>query len=66
MKNEKVQEINAQEGREDLIEVVVEDYIVSDPDYGELIIEMVHKIDDQNFLCFIYETLNSFKKKWGI
>lgn len=55
------------DGREDnVLEMTNEEYRVISPDYGELIIEMVHKIDNQKFLCFIYELLNSFKKKWGI
>lgn len=47
-------------------EMTNEEYRISSPDYGELIVEMVHRIDDEKFLCFIYELLNSFKKKWGI
>lgn len=31
-----------------------------------LIIEMVGKIRNQKYLEFIYNLLNSFKKKWGI
>lgn len=66
MKNEIVQEANAQKGKEDLLEVVFEDYIVSGPDYGELIINAVKEIKDQRFLHFTYEFLKSAQKKWGI
>lgn len=30
------------------------------------IIEMVEKIENQEFLRFLYQMLQSFKKKWGI
>lgn len=30
------------------------------------IIKMVEKIENQEFLRFLYQTLQSFKKKWGI
>lgn len=36
------------------------------PDYKKLIIEIVEKMDNQVFLRFTYNLLNSFKKKWGI
>ena len=32
----------------------------------KLIIEMISKIENQKYLEFIYNLLNSFKKKWGI
>ncbi len=35
-------------------------------EYRKLIIEMIEKIDNQAFLHFTYNLLNSFKKKWGI
>lgn len=34
--------------------------------YKRKIIEMVEKIENQEFLRFLYQTLQSFKKKWGI
>ncbi len=34
--------------------------------YKEKIIGMVEKINNQEFLKFLYEMLLSFKKKWGI
>ncbi len=34
--------------------------------YKEKIIEMVEKINNQEFLKFLYEMLLSFQKKWGI
>jgi len=50
----------------DYMEGMVKEYRVSDPDYGELIIESVQGIDNQRLLNYIYELINSFKKKWGI
>lgn len=54
------------ERKNDVWEMTNEEYRGDSPDYGELIIEMVQNITNQKFLCFIYELLNSFKKKWGI
>ena len=34
--------------------------------YKEKIIEMVVKCDNERFLKFLYNTILSFKKKWGI
>lgn len=34
--------------------------------YKEKIIEMVGKIENTEFLGFLYQMLQSFKKKWGI
>lgn len=34
--------------------------------YQEKIVEMINKIRDPIFLKFIYNLLQSFKKKWGI
>ena len=31
-----------------------------------LIIEIVNKITNEKYLNFLYDLLNSFKKKWGI
>lgn len=42
---------NIAEGR---VEMTNEEYRVGSPDYGELIIEMVHKIDKQDYLVNIY------------
>lgn len=42
------------------------DICVGATDYKKLIIEIVEKMDDQVFLRFTYNLLNSFKKKWGI
>ena len=42
------------------------DVCINAPDYKKLIIEMVEKMDNQVFLRFTYNLLNSFKKKWGI
>lgn len=35
-------------------------------DYKQKIIELVEKINNQEFLKFLYEMLLSFQKKWGI
>lgn len=43
-----------------------EEVCINAPDYKKLIIEMVEKMDNQVFLRFTYNLLNSFKKKWGI
>lgn len=37
-----------------------EEYRVSSPDYGELIIEMVHKIKDNNILKKIYTVAKTY------
>ncbi len=34
--------------------------------YKQKIIELVEKINNQEFLKFLYEMLLSFQKKWGI
>jgi hypothetical protein len=34
--------------------------------YKEKITEMVVKCDNERFLKFLYNTILSFKKKWGI
>lgn len=34
--------------------------------YREKIVELVEKIGNPQFLKFVYEMLQSFKKKWGI
>lgn len=34
--------------------------------YRGQIIEMVQNIENQKYLAFIYDTMMSFKKKWGI
>lgn len=39
------------------------DYKVSTPDYGELIIEMVGKINDENFLRRMYISLRDYLKE---
>lgn len=50
------------DGREnDVLEITNEA-----PDYGELVIEMVHRIKNQKFWHFIYDLINSFIRKWGI
>lgn len=41
--------------REDVLEMTNEEYRVSSPDYGELIIEMVHKFHNKKLLKRIYE-----------
>lgn len=52
------------DGRENnVLEMTNEEYRVSSPDYGELIIEMVGKINDQNFLRRIYISLRDFLKE---
>lgn len=35
-------------------------------EYKRKIIELVEKIENQEFLEFLYQMLQSFKKKWGI
>ncbi len=35
-------------------------------EYRSKIIEMIKKIDNTKYLEFIYNLLQSFKKKWGI
>lgn len=34
--------------------------------YKQKIIEMVQKIENVNYLAFLYDMMMSFKKKWGI
>lgn len=42
------------ERKDDVLEMTNEEYRASSPDYGELIIEMVHRIDNQDYLEKIY------------
>lgn len=35
-------------------------------EYRERIIEMIKKIENTEYLKFVYNLLQSFKKKWGI
>lgn len=42
------------------------DCIVKNPDYGELIIEMVHNIDNEKFLKQIYTIIMQYKRRTGI
>lgn len=35
------------------------------PDYGELIIEMVHKINNTEILEYLYTFVRLFLKRWG-
>lgn len=35
-------------------------------DYKKKVIELVENISSEKFLKFLYETICSFKKKWGI
>lgn len=39
------------------------DYHVSNPDYGDMIIEMVGKIEDERFLKRIYISLRDYVKE---
>lgn len=34
--------------------------------YKKMIIERIECIDNEKLLCFIYELLISFQRKWGI
>lgn len=36
------------------------------PNYEEMIIEIVQRIEDERLLHFIYDLLVLFQKKWGI
>lgn len=42
------------------------DYQVLNPDYGELIIEMVYKIQSQSALKYIYTIISSYIKSRGL
>lgn len=35
-------------------------------DYSEMIICIIRKIDNEDFLKFLYNMLESFREKWGI
>lgn len=35
-------------------------------EYREKIVDMVHQIDNLDYLKFIYNMMVAFKKKWGI
>lgn len=43
------------ERKDDVLEMTNEEYRVSSPDYGELIIEMVHKFHNKKLLKRVYE-----------
>lgn len=51
------------ERKEDVLEMTNEEYQVSSPDYGELIIEMVHKIKNKKFLQRIYVSMREYIKE---
>ncbi|MBD5545814.1 MAG: hypothetical protein HDQ97_00135 [Lachnospiraceae bacterium] len=55
------------ERKNDVREMANEEYRVDSPDYGELIIEMVHRIDktDDKFLMQIYTIMRRHMKKEG-
>lgn len=55
------------ERKNDVREMPNEGYRVASPDYGELIIEMVHKIGktDDKFLMQIYTIMRRHMKKEG-
>lgn len=40
--------------KDDVLEMTNEEYRVNSPDYGELIIEMVHKIKNKDYLKKIF------------
>lgn len=42
------------ERKDDVLEMMNTDYRVSSPDYGELIIEMVHKFHNKKLLKRVY------------
>lgn len=42
-----------------------EEYKAGSPNYGELIIEMVGKINDQSTLEYLHRFLKLFLEKWG-
>ena len=54
------------ERKDDVLEMTNEEYRVSSLDYGELIIEMVHKIESQSALKYIYAVISSYIKSRGI
>lgn len=41
------------------------DYYVSEPDYGDMIIEMVGEIKNEGTLEYLYTFLQLFIEKWG-
>jgi len=55
------------EREDNILEMTNEEYRVGSPDYGELIIEMVHKIGrtDDKFLWQIYTIMRRHMKKEG-
>lgn len=40
--------------------------LIGQPDYEDLIIEMVPQIKNDKFWHFVYDMIIAFKKKWGI
>ena len=54
------------ERKNDVREMTNEEYRVDSPDYGELIIEMVHRIKSQSALKYIYTVISSYIKKAGV
>ena len=54
------------ERKNDVREMTNEEYRVDSPDYGELIIEMVHRIKSQSALKYIYTVISSYIKSRGI
>lgn len=48
------------ERKDDVLKMTNEEYRASSPDYGELIIEIVHKIQNQNVLKKIYTVAKTY------
>lgn len=51
------------ERKDDVLEMTNEEYKVSSPDYGELIIDMVHNISDRWILLQIYRCIKNITKE---
>lgn len=53
------------EREKDVLEMTNEEYQVSSPDYGKLIIEMVEKVSNQGILEYLHTFIKLFLEKWG-
>lgn len=57
--------VTLDEREDDVLEMTNEEYKVSSPDYGELIIEMVGKVSNQGTLEYLHTFIKLFLEKWG-
>lgn len=58
-------EIIMNERKNDITEAASEEYRANTLNYGEMIIEMVERINNQSTLEYLHRFLKLFLEKWG-